>query len=86
MISGRPTTLQIILLDRGVEEARNQLFDDFLADIAREAGLHDAHRRLAGTKPGQADLALNLGDGALGFLLDLRGGNRDLEGMLAAFD
>ena len=86
MISGRPTTRQIILLDRGVEESRNQLFDDFLADIAREAGLHDAHRRFARTKSRQAHLGLNPGDGEFGFLLDFRGGNRDFERMLAAFD
>ena len=85
-MSGRPTTLQVFLLHGCVEEARNQLLDDFLADIAGKAGLHQAQRRLAGTESRQPDLALNPGDGALGFLLDFRGGNRDLERMLAAFD
>ena len=85
-MSGRPTTLQMFLFHGGVEEARNQLFDHFLADIAGEAGLHHAQRSLAGTESGQAHLCLNPGDGALGFLLDFRGGNRDLERMLAAFN
>ena len=41
---------------------------------------------LPGRNPGKPDFGLDPGDGPLGFLLDFRGGNRDLEGMLAAFD
>ena len=78
--------MQVFLLHGLVEEARNQLLDHFLADVAGETGLHQAERSLAGTESRQFNFSLNPGDGPLGFFLDFRGGNRDLERMLAAFD
>jgi hypothetical protein len=77
--------VQIVLLNGGLQEARHQRVQDFLADISGKAGLDDAERRLAWAEAGQARFPLNLGSGTLRFLVHLGYGDRDLQRMLAAF-
>ena len=77
---------QVILVGRGTEEARDQLFENILADISGEALLHQTHRSLARTESRQLYFFLNFEDDALGFLFHLDHGDGDFERVLATFD
>ena len=78
--------LEIFLLHGGLQETRNQRVQDFLANIARKARLDDRKRRLARPKTRQACFTLNCDGCALGLLIHLGYGDRNLESVLAPFN
>ena len=76
---------EMVFIGGGAKEARHQFFENILPDVSGEALLDESDGSLAGAEPGELDLALNFGDGALGFLLDINHGDGDFERMLATF-
>jgi hypothetical protein len=81
-----PHQLEIFLLHGGLQETRHQRIQHFLADIARKARLDDRKRGLAGPESRQARFPLNCNSRALGLLIHLGYGDRNLQSVLATFD
>ena len=75
--------LEIFLLHGGLQETGHQRIQHFLADIARKARLDDRKRGLAGPETRQARFPLNCNSRALGLLIHLGYGDRDIECVLA---
>jgi hypothetical protein len=74
------------LLGGLLEGARDDGLDDVLADVGGEARLDEAHGRLAGAEAGEANFFLNVGGDALGFFLNVRERDGDVEGVFASFN
>src|SRR5260370_26418078 len=76
--------LQIFTFDALLKIIGNEFFEDVLTDLVREPRADYVRRHLAGAKPRDLCLLLNLGNNILRFTVDFLDGNGDLEFVFAA--
>ena len=82
---GRAHHLQVVFFNLRFEEARDQILQNLLTDIAGEALANQRQRRLSLTEPLQLSPVAVLFGNFVGFLRNRIGRNRDLKLVLAAF-
>lgn len=69
-----------------LDELGDERFENFLADVGAIGGTDEGGGSLAGPEALQVGAPTDFRDNALGFAGDLRGGNRQFEFVLAAFN